>query len=355
MNKNEFIKRREAFAKEMENSSFSLLYSGEALYKSKDQLFSFTVNKNFFYLTGLKREKFILLIQNDELSHFEFLFIEEPSDYATKWLGSRMTREEASEVSGIAVPNILYLKDFDSFLANRVLMDSRYALTKLPKNLYLDLFRPYTMKKPHSLETFNKVIEVYPELTIFDACSILDDIRRLKSESEVEEISKAIDYTNSGIQAMMKYAKPGINERELEALFEYSIKLAGSEGTSFSTICASGKNATILHYEENNQVIEDNSLVLTDLGALSNNYCADITRTYPANGKFTERQRQFYQIVLDVNKEIISSVKPGIYLSELNTKANDLLAEKMIKLGKIKDKSELAKYYYHSIGHYFRD
>lgn len=352
MSNNEYIKRREGYAKRMENNSFSLLYSGKPLYKSKDQTFPFTVNKNFFYLTGLKREKFILLIQNDESSHFEFLFIEEPSEYATKWLGSRMTKEEVSEISGVVVSNILYLKDFDSFVANRVLMDSRYTLAKLPKNLYLDLFRPYTMTRPISLDSFSKVIEIYPELTIKDACILLDEIRRVKSKSEIEEIKKAIEYTNVGIQSMMRTVKPGINERELEALFEYSIKMAGSEGISFDTICASGQNATILHYEENDQVIQDNALLLTDLGALSGNYSADITRTYPANGKFTERQKQFYQIVLDVNKEIISSVKPGILLSELNTKANELLSEKMIKLGKIKDKSELHKFYYHSIGHY---
>jgi len=352
MNNNEFIKRREAYAKGMKNNSFSLLYSGQALYKSKDQNFPFTVNKNFFYLTGLRREKFILLIQNDKSSHFEFLFIEEPSEYATKWLGSKMTKDETHTVSGVALSNILYLSDFDSFVANRVLMDSRYTLAKLPNIIYLDLFRQYSMTKPSSLEEFSKVIETYPELSIKDACTVLDGVRRIKSKEEVKEISKAIEYTNKGVQAMMKRAKPGINERELEALFEYTIKQAGSEGISFGTICASGQNATILHYEDNNQEIKENTLLLTDLGALSDNYCADITRTYPANGKFTERQKQFYQMVLDVNKEIISSVKPGIYLSDLNVKANRLLAEKMIKLGKIKDKSELSKYYFHSIGHY---
>ena len=352
MNNSELIKRRELYAKGMENNSFSLVYAGKAKYKSKDQAYPFTTNKNFFYLTGLRREKFTLLIRNSEASHFEFLFIEEPSEYATKWLGSRMTKEEASEISGINTKNIFYLKDFDAFVAGRILMDSRVAIAKLPDNLYLDLFRQYTMTKPDSLEVFSKIIETYPELAIKDACTILDDIRRLKSESEVLETSKAIEYTNKGIQAMMKRVKPGVNERELEALFDYTIKVAGAEGTSFNTICASGKNATILHYEDNNQVIEDNTLLLTDLGALSNNYSADITRTYPANGKFTERQKQFYQIVLDVNKEIISLIKPGIFLGELNTKANELLAEKMIKLGKIKDKTELQKYYYHSIGHY---
>lgn len=351
MKKIDFIKRRQAFAKEMVKGSFSLLYSGETVFKSKDQNFPFTINRNFYYLTGLKRENFTLLMLHGEDCHYEFLFIEEPSEYATKWLGAKMTKEEASLVSGIAIENIHYQKDFEAFLSSRILMDSRYALSGIPTNIYLDLFRQ-TMVKPSSLITFRRVLEIYPELKVLDANTILDELRRVKSPAEIEEIKKAIDYTNAGIKALLSNVEPGKNEREQEALFEFAIKLAGSEGLSFGTICASGKNATVLHYENNNCVIEDNTLVLNDLGALSNEYAADITRTYPANGKFTERQKQFYQLVLDVNKKIISMIKPGIYLSDLNAKANEMLTEGMMKLGKIKEKSEISRYYYHSIGHY---
>jgi len=348
----DFIKRRTAFSQGMKDESFALFHSGKAPYKSKDQNYPFTINRNFFYLTGLKRENFYLLLLKNKEKHFEFLFIEEPSDYATKWLGSRLTKEEASEISGIANENILYLADFDSFVANKILMDSRVALTKLPKHLYLDLFRQYIMEQPASLVVFKKVIDTYPELKIKDATTILDDLRRIKTEVEAEEIRKAIGYTNSGIQAMMKAVHPGMNERELESLFEFSDKNSGSKGISFNTIAASGKNATVLHYEDNNCLIQDGNLVLTDLGALSNEYAADITRTYPANGKFSERQKQFYQLVLNVNETIITSIKPGVMLSELNALATDMLAEGMIKLGKIKEKSEISKYYYHGIGHF---
>lgn len=348
----ELIKRREGFCKRLEEGSFALLFSGKAPFKSKDQNYPFVINKNFYYLTGLKRENFILLLMTSGADYYEFLFIEEPSDYATKWLGSRLTKEACSDISGLSVENIHYLKDFDAFVSNRILLDSRHALAGIPRQLYLDLFRQETMEKPVSLTKFSQVIQAYPELAIRDLCPVIDDMRRIKSVQEVNEIKQAIDYTNQGIRAMMTHIKPGINEREMEALFEYSIKLAGSPGTSFSTIAASGKNATVLHYEENNCQIEDGMLLLTDLGALSDQYAADITRTYPANGHFTKRQKEIYELVLSVNKAIISRVKPGIYLSDLNSTANDLLAEGLIKLGKIKDASELGKYYYHSIGHY---
>jgi len=348
----DFIKRRATFCKEMKEDSLALFHSGKAPYKSKDQNYPFTINRNFFYLTGLRRENFTLLLMKDKERHYEFLFIEEPSDYATKWLGSRMTKEEASEISGITIEKIYYLADFESFIANRVLMDSRYAITKMPKHLYLDLFRQYLMEQPAALTVFKRVIDAYPELKIKDATPILDEQRRTKTAGEIDEIRQAIAYTNKGIQALMKNVHPGMNERELESLFEYTIKNVGSKGLSFNTISAGGKNATVLHYEDNNCVIQDGNLVLNDLGALSSEYAADITRTYPANGKFTERQIQFYQLVLDVNKAIIAAIKPGVMLSELNVKAYDMLADGMIRLGKIKEKSELSRYYYHGIGHF---
>jgi Xaa-Pro aminopeptidase len=177
-------------------------------------------------------------------------------------------------------------------------------------------------------------------------------MRRIKSTDEVNEIRKAIQHTKKGIESVFTLAKVGMNERTLEATFEYNIKLSGSSGISFDTIVASGKNATVLHYIENNQEIPEDALVLLDLGAYHNQYAADISRTFPVSGKFTERQAQLYNMVLEVNKETIKRVKPGIYVKELNDFAKDMLAQGMIDLGMIKEKSEITKYYYHGVSHY---
>lgn len=352
MNNIDFIKRRAAFSEGMKEKSMALFYAGKAPYKSKDQEYPFTINRNFFYLTGIRRERFYLLLLKDQKQHYEFLFIEEPSLHATQWLGSRMTKEEASDISGMAMENILYIKQFNDFIAQRVLQDSRVALTSVPKNLYLDLFRQYAMVKPQALEVFKELIDTYPELKIKDATPIIDELRRIKSDAEIAEIRRAIDYTDKGIRTLMKAVRPGMNERDLEALFEYAIKSAGSEGLSFSTIMASGKNATVLHYEENDSVIEDGVLLLDDLGALSNEYAADITRTYPANGVFTDRQKQYYQLVLKTNKAIIDMIRPGVTVADLNKEATAILTNGMKEIGKIKDDQEIFQYYYHSIGHY---
>ncbi|QLY39450.1 aminopeptidase P family protein [Hujiaoplasma nucleasis] len=353
MNNKEFIKRRKTLIEQMDDQSFALLSSGQAKHKSLDQHFKYFPERNFFYLTGLKREKFILLLVKNKKAMLDFIFIEEASDYATKWLGSRLSKEEVSQITGIDTQRIFYLNEFDNFISNRLLVDSRQLLLdRLPSVMYLDMFRAASLEKPVSFDTFFKIVENYPELTVKNINSMIAELRRFKSNDEVADIRKAIAHTKKGIYSIFDYAKAGVNERELEATFEYNIKLSGSTGVSFDTIVANGKNATVLHYVDNDQEILDGNLVLLDLGAYHNEYAADISRTFPVNGKFTQRQAELYQMVLDVNKETIKRVKPGIYVSELNEFAKNALAEGMIKLGLIKEKSEVSKYYYHNVSHY---
>lgn len=353
MIKNEYANRRYWLSEAFEDQTFALFASGEAKHKSLDQHYKYFPERNFFYLTGLTRENFILLLARNKQAHLDFLFIEEPSEYATKWLGSRMTKEEASDISGIDIERIFYINEFEAFLNGRIMTDSRQLILKhVPEVLYLDMYRAKAMAKPICFDTFGKVVEKYPELHLKNINAVIAKLRRKKAQPEIDEIKKALEYTKAGIYGIFDYAKPGINERELEATFDYKIQLAGAPGRSFDTIVASGKNATILHYVDNNQEIKDGDLVLLDLGALSNQYAGDISRSFPVNGKFTKRQAELYQMVLDVNKETIKRVKPGIYVKELNDFAREALAEGMIKLGKIKDKSEITKYYYHGVSHY---
>ena len=150
----------------------------------------------------------------------------------------------------------------------------------------------------------------------------------------------------------MKNSRPSLYERQLDAYFDFSIKFNGANCKSFNTIAASGKNGTILHYEENDSIMEDNTLVLLDLGCEYKHYCSDITRTIPVNGKFTPRQKEVYESVLIVNEEVIKMIKPGLLYQDFQSKAKDMLAEECIKLGLITDKNEVGKYYYHGVGHF---
>ncbi|MBN2503783.1 MAG: aminopeptidase P family protein [Bacilli bacterium] len=352
MDKTLFFDRRRKLVNEMKEQSFALFFSGQAPHKTADQRYHYEPNRNFYYLTGLTRENMILLLIKGNHKYFEYLFVEEPSDYATKWLGSRMTKEEAAALSGIEAENILYAQEFEAFVSTRVLSDSRKALVQMPKSLYLDLYRDQPLSRPISLEQVSKLLENYPEIRVEGVNGLIDSMRMVKSDLEIEAIERAIEHTRKGIEAIMRSARANVSERSLDALFDYTIRLDGSEGVAFDSIVAGGKRATILHYEANNQMVEDKEMILLDLGAKSGLYAADISRTFPANGKFTSRQKALYELVLSVNKAIIEMVKPGLLVSDLNQLAKQLLGEGMIKLGLIKDLSETDNYYYHNVSHY---
>ncbi|MBU1144898.1 MAG: aminopeptidase P family protein [Firmicutes bacterium] len=352
MNKLIFKKHRQEFADQMKEYSFALFYSGEAPHKTADQFYQYVPNRNFYYLTGLKNANNILLLLKTESSFLEFMFIEEASDFATKWLGRRLTKDEVSTICDVEVKNIHFLNEFTNFVSQQILSNSRKALTVFPKKVYLDLYRSKPNSRPISLDQSDFFLKNYPEIRIQNANEILDIKRMYKSQEEVALISQAIEYAKKGIEAIFRFTKPKYNEHQLEALFEYTIKSEGSEGLSFNSIIASGKNATILHYEDNFCEIKDGDLVLLDLGALSDTYASDISRTFPANGTFTSRQAKIYEIVLSVNKKTIEYVKPGIFVADLNRYAKDLLTQGLKAIGLIKEDSEIDRYYYHSVSHY---
>lgn len=347
-----FQKRRQKYLEMVEVGSCSILFAGEAPHKTTDQYYPFTVNKSFFYLTGLAKQQFILVLLKGESKTFEFLFIEEASDYATKWLGKRMTKTEASLVSGIQESNILFLDAFDAFLTNQVMAASRKALIRTPQIIYLDLYRHKPLAKSYGFQRMATFLASYPECSVKNANQAIDALRMYKDDLEIQAMSKAIEFATIGIHKLYQSVQVGQNERQLQALFLYTIQDAGSEGFSFNPIIASGAHATTLHYEENDSTIEQNALVLCDLGTLHQEYASDITRTFPANKTFSPRQKQLYQMVLDVNKACIEYVKPGILMSELNQYAKSLLAAKALEIGLINDLSQIDRYYYHNVSHY---
>ncbi|UYP00321.1 M24B family metallopeptidase [Oceanotoga sp. DSM 15011] len=163
---------------------------------------------------------------------------------------------------------------------------------------------------------------------------------------------KAIEITKNGIYEMMKNSKPDMMEYQIEAYFDFILKSNGVTEYAFPTIAASGKNGAILHYSSNNSKASDGDLILFDLGAKWNNYSADISRTFPVNGRFTQRQKDIYNVILDTMKEIENNAKPGITLGNLNELSKRLLADGCKKLGLIEDEKDLSKYYFHSIGHF---
>ncbi len=345
------INARENLFERLEDESVTLLYAGTPPHKSTDQSYPYTPQRNFFYLTNLNEPNMILMLLKGKTGNKTFLFIEENTDHIIKWEGANMEKSEASERSGIDEKNIRYLKEFDG-LFNMTMNYARSIMGRPPKTLYLDLYHRNAQSQPISLTQASSVIENYPELSIKSVNEHTAYLRMFKSEEELSQIKQAIAHTKKGLDNILAHLKKREYEYQLQADFMHAITLDGSEGYAFDTIAACGENAAVLHYTDNKDRLDKKSMILFDLGALHNNYASDISRTYPVNGKYTRRQKQIYEIVLDVNKKVIDAVKPGVTWKELNDMARSMLASHAKKIGLIKEDKDILNYYYHSIGHF---
>jgi Xaa-Pro aminopeptidase len=344
MKKELFVKNRKNLSEKLEDDSITLMFAGEAPYKSADETYAFTPNRNFYYLTGINRERMILMLVKRNGKVEETLFIEKNDPVKARWVGEKMPEDEAKEISGIE--RITFVEELEETVG------SILNRTKIEK-LYLDLERQqFHMSSSTSQRFGSAVIERYPYLIIKNIYHEIASLRMIKSEEEIELIKEAIDITDRGIKALMKKSKAGMKEYELEAYFDFELKSSGVTDHAFHTIAACGKNATVLHYNENNSELEDGKLVLFDLGAQYKYYNADISRTFPINGKFTERQKQVYNVVLRAAEAVTAIARPGILFSVLNETAKKVLAEGCKELGLIKEDSELSKYYFHGVSHY---
>ena len=216
--------------------------------------------------------------------------------------------------------------------------------------------RPYDLwhytfdqQESEALLYANTLRNKYPYLNIKDSFAILTDMRLQKDEQEVAEIKKAIHTTNLGIRQMMRTCKPELNEMTMDGVFRFVLAQQLCDLLAFKTIAASGERATILHYSQNNHVMKDGELFLCDLGATHNYYCADISRTFPVNGHFTERQKEIYEIVLQAQKIVEENARVGVKMRELNQMVVDFYKIELPKHGLHKDVSE---YYFHSVSHH---
>ncbi|MGD9604934.1 MAG: aminopeptidase P family protein [Bacilli bacterium] len=349
MNQKFFINNRERFSHLMKDNSLAIFFSGRCLQKTADQEYPFEVEKNFYYLTGINQANVVLTIlkKNNELK--ESLFIEENDPVLIKWVGKKITKEEAILFSGIN--QVFYLNQFENNLFS-LFNNSRYQSDCI-RQVYLNLERRNIPGYTNEALEFSKDIMTlkYPEVSIINAYELILSLRMIKSEEEIALIKSSIKTTKKGIDSLMSHAQAGLYEYQLEAYFDWQVKCDGHRDLAFETIAASGKNATVLHYVDNNHQLKNEDLILFDLGSRTEFYVSDITRTFPVSGKFSPRQKAIYEAVLDVNKQCINFLKPGLTWQEYNKFAKDLLIEHAYNLGLIKEDQEINKYYYHSIGH----
>ncbi|MBU3181467.1 aminopeptidase P family protein [Clostridium psychrophilum] len=339
-----FTNNRKKLWSKLDEDSITLIFAGEAPYKSADETYIFTPNRNFYYLTGIDSQKMILMLVKTNSKVEETLFIQKNDPFMARWTGEKMSVEEVRQISGIE--NIKFVDELEETFGS-ILDRSKID------DLCLDLERQeFNISMATSQRFAKAVMERYPYLRIKNIFHEMSNLRLIKSEEEIALIREAIDITDNGIKALMKNSKVGMREYELEAYFDFVLKSAGVTDYAFPTIAACGKNATTLHYDKNKGDLQDDKLILFDLGAQYKYYNADISRTFPVNGKFTERQKQVYNVVLKAQEAVIKIAKPGIMFSVLNETAKKVLADGCIELGLIKEVNELPKYYFHGVSHY---
>ena len=336
MNKQTYIDLRNRFFEAVSDDVVTILYSGTPVRKSADSQYVFQSNRNFRYLTGIEEESAVLVLDNRDQS--TTLFVRDIDEFKEKWVGYFLQPEVAKVISGIE--DVRFLSEFEEYI--EALLDSD-ALIGI--DFDHDTVSDELLSGPSHLideiEDIDRIVDVFPTLT---------QCRMIKHPDEVEAIKEAIKVTNTAIEASLSELKPGNNENDLAALYQYSGMKQGGD-LMFDTIMASGANAVVLHYVSNNAPLVDGELVLYDLGIRVNGYGADISRTYPINGKFTDRQKEVYQAVLDCFHAINKAAKPGVSLVDLNDLAKLELGQSLIKMGLIDDFADVGEYYYHSIGH----
>ncbi|MBN2461019.1 MAG: aminopeptidase P family protein [Candidatus Cloacimonetes bacterium] len=302
----------------------------------------FLQESNFFYFTGLDTPNAVLfqIKYKDKLE--SMLFIERGIPEREVWDGKKTTVAEATRESGIE--KVYYLDEF---------YDKISSWLVLTRKCWINLGNRQLLSSPNRAQMFVSAMrEKNPQILYDDTSELLRKFRAVKDKWEIEQIRQAIAVTREGILTIFSQARARMMEFELEAILNYEVYRRGLRHFGFKAIIASGINAAILHYIENNSKINAGDLVLLDVGARCNNYSADITRTFPVSGKFNGRQEKIYSAVLSVQKAVIAMIKPGVSLIDLNKRTEELITKELLDLKLIDDEKDFRKYYMHSVSHH---
>ena len=345
-----FIKNREKLSNLLSSDSVAIINANDEMPRNGDQNFQYRQNSDLFYLTGIEQEQTILLLNP---SGEDMLFIIRPNELMETWTGHKLTKEEAKAISGI--DTIKFIDEFDFQLKMILDQKSEIYLNRIEylkyetEIAYRDIRFTEKLKQEYPLHTFSRL------------APLLSKCRVIKEKEELEIMQKACDITNKAFHRVLSTLKPGMNEYEVEAELTYEFLKNGASGHAYQPIVASGKNALVLHYVDNNQECKDGDLLLMDFGAEYANYAADCSRTIPVNGRFTDRQKEVYNAVLRVQKEAITFFTPGSSMKAVNEKVNKLIEKEMIQLGlfteedvKNQDKESpmYFKYMMHGVNHF---
>ena len=350
-----YTQNRERFIKKMQPNSIAVFPGNPVLPTNGDAIYTYRPNSDVLWLSGVVQEKSMVILypDNPDQTMREVLVLLRPNEQLEKWEGHKLRKDEATAISGIR--NILWLDSVDAAL--QVMMhhaDTVYLNTNENDRLDTTLFRP-------DLLYVHELMKRYPLHRYERSARIIKELRAIKTKEEIAVTQRAVDITEKAFRRVMQFIKPGVMEYEIEAEITHEFLRNRATRHAYDCIIASGDRARTLHYVDNNEVCNDGELILMDFGAEYGNYCADLTRTIPVNGKFTKRQKDVYNAVLAVHNYAKSILKPGIAFPEYVSKTNAEMEKQCVKLGlvsktdiKNQDPASPAyrKYFYHGMTHH---
>lgn len=352
---NLYINNRKKLRDKLLPNSIAVFHSNDIMPTNADGTMRFRQNNDLFYLSGIDQEETILVLcpdfPNEQMR--EVLFIRETDEHIATWEGHKYTKEEAFDASGIQ--NIQWTTNFESVFN---------SLIALSEEVYLNTnehLRADTKVETRDARFIKLCKDRYPLHNYHRAAPLMHQLRGIKEPEEINQIQIACDITEKGFRRILKFVKPGVKEYEVEAEFIHEFVRNRSKGFAYEPIIASGKNACVLHYIENNKECKDGDLLLMDVGAEYGNYNADMTRTIPVSGRFTKRQKEVYNAVLRVKNTAVKILRPGVNIQDYHKEVGKAMESELIAL-RLLDKTDVKnqdpdqplykKYFMHGTSHH---
>ena len=350
-----FVKNRKKLMELMMPGSLAIFNANDIFPTNADGTMAFRQNNDLFYLSGVDQEESILMLFPDAPNekHREVLFLKETNEEIAIWEGEKLTKETAFKTSGIKT--VFWLKDFHKTLRTLMyeaetiyLNDNEHLRADTTVQTRDDRFRKWCREK-YPLHNYERV------------APILNSLRAVKEPEEIEMMQTACNITGKAVNRVLQFIKPGVMEYEIEAELMHEFLRNRSRGFAYTPIIASGFSACVLHYIENNQECKEGDVILMDIGAEYGNYASDLTRSIPVSGKFTARQREVYESVLNVFKKAKTILRPGIIIADYHARVGEYMTEELIKLGLLTEKDvenqnpdwpAYKKFFMHGTSHY---
>jgi len=350
-----FVTNRDQLRQLLKPRSVAVFQSNDIMPTSADGTMPFVQDADLFYLSGIDQEESILVMCPDfPLEHMrEILFLKKTNEHIAVWEGHKYTKPEARATSGVST--IMWLDSFEQTL-NTLMAEADHVYLNSNEHI-----RAVVEVPTRNARFVDWCKQHYPLHQYQKVAPLMHQLRAIKSAPEIQQLKRACEITEAGFRRILKFVKPGVSEYEIEAEYLHEFVRQRSSGFAYEPIIASGANACVLHYVENNKPCQDGDVLLMDVGASYANYNADMTRSIPVNGRYTQRQKAVYNAVLRVMRGAMDLLTPGNSIPQYHKQVGQLMEKELVDLGllsmeQIKEQDPqlpaYKKYFMHGTSHH---